>query len=206
MDKNPKYLIQIGSASGNDFFYHEFVAKNPGCKVILVEPAQPEKCRAFYEKKGVDFELIERAIVPNNYPSKRGVMYKYGSGPDPLNITSLMDRTDNKSIDSFEVDVMTINELLSRVQKDCQIAMLFIDAEGADREILLSLDLAAFPIKNIIYEAGKEQSLDKNRKFRMASISGDLHNHFLKHGYLRIADIPNYDIFRDNEWWTKIFS
>lgn len=188
-------FIQIGTAVGNDLFY-KMVSNFQQCTLILVEPIQHQVAKEFYANTGMNFVVIDKAIVPNYYTEDTVSMYMFHGDS---NLSSLLDR---KAITSSHVvfaEAMKIGQLLDIAGK--KAAGLFIDTEGLDAELLCDLDLQENDIDIIFYEEWIPYDDDKNEKFKSISLKETLENKLEKHGYelVKVVDTEG----NKNPLWIK---
>lgn len=201
-----KYYIQIGAAHGNDWFFRNYVQKNPSGLFIFVEPIQHEALDAFYRDRGIEYTIIKKAVLPNHMKWPSVTMYQYtdGGGDCPADMTSVMKRADKPVTGELVVEAITIHGLLDSIPKDGVIEILFLDVEGLDREIMMSLDLDKYSIKSFIFETGKEMVLDKNGQFFMKALEHWLKRKLFFTGYRQRWD--SYPEWRSspesNEFWV----
>lgn len=143
-----KTYIQIGTARGDDFFYNKIKSLDPAeIKLILVEPTQWSESISFYKDKPFKFEIIQKAVVPNNFESDFVEMYLFHGD---LNLSSVLNRKAISSNNVIFCPAMKINDLLDSANGE--IEFLSIDAEGLDVELLNSIDYSKYEIKNIFFE------------------------------------------------------
>jgi FkbM family methyltransferase len=166
-------VVQIGANQGNDELT-ELLKNNDVNKLILVEPLnihndklkqcynniknlfieniaiiddsnQKEISFYFHKEDGVDYGLsFEIATLDKNHILKHG-------------------RTE-EGIVEIKVPTMTINDLLDKYElKDVDI--LFMDVEGFDHEILLSIDYDKYNIKNLYFENLHLKDRNQTEKF-----------------------------------------
>lgn len=188
-------FIQIGTAVGNDLFY-KLVSNFQQSTLILVEPIQHQAAKEFYANTGMNYVVIDKAIVPNYYTEDTVSMYMFHGDS---NLSSLLDR---KAITSSHVvfaEAMKIGQLLDIAGK--KAAGLFIDTEGLDAELLCDLDLQENDIDIIFYEEWIPYDDDKNEKFKSISLKETLENKLEKHGYelLKVVDTEG----NKNPLWIK---
>ena len=191
-----KYLIQIGTAYGNDFFYHDFVCKyDNSVKLILVEPTDYfHQAEDFYNKFNYKYELLRAAIVVNEFNDDHVDLYHYAS--ELTELTSVINRHDLTYAKIEKIKAIKINDLFLKTEKDSEIDLLCLDIEGYDREVLLSADFSLRNINNIIYECAPEMSLDRENKIRSKSIEPLVHEKLNRNGFYKINN-------SSNEHWAK---
>lgn len=190
-----KYLIQIGTAYANDFFYHDFVCKyDNSVKLILVEPTDYfYQAEDFYNKSNYKYELLKAAIVVNEFNDDYVDLYHYAS--ELTELTSVINRYDHTYAKIEKIKAMKINDLLLKTEQGSEIDLLCLDVEGYDREILLSTDFSLRNINNIIYECAPEE-LDRENKIRSKSIEPLVHEKLDRNGFYMINN-------SSNEHWAK---
>lgn len=149
-------IVQVGCFDGDDDVY-KFVMQNKDKinRLIIVEPllAKLKEAKARYAKLNY-LESFNIAIVPDENIKKITLYY-----PKDLNHAQLTSfNKDNvrkffsdQDISSFEIEALTINKLFSNLKLK-NIDRLYVDTEGLDCKIILSLDLMKYNIKYIEYE------------------------------------------------------
>jgi len=190
------YFIQIGTAYGNDFFYHNFVTKyKEKVKLILIEPSDYfDQAKNFYDNLNIEYQIFKSAVVTNEVIDDEVEIHYYHDAPSEL--TSVINRNDLNFTRKEKVKSLKINDVLKKVPNDCEIDLLFLDVEGYDREILLSADFSLREINNIVYEAAPEQCLDRNGKIQSKSIENLVYKKLETNGFYRL----NHG---SNEHWAK---
>ena len=151
-------FMQIGTSNADDHCYN-FVKDKDIEFGVLVEPMiemmdLAKKCYgSLLEEKNINTETI--AIVPEDRKKDKVTIYYHWPNTAFNSIfkehTNSFDQPDE--LKSFEVDAMTINQLFDKYSVTI-LDYLFIDTEGLDGEILMSIDLNKYSIKEIIFEHG----------------------------------------------------
>jgi FkbM family methyltransferase len=151
--KTPISFVQIGASAGGDEVFDFFKNKHVGFG-LLVEPNPNLTDRLLKSYESIDNVVLEEcAIVPHediknvrmHWTDKHiGVgsvfkehVHKHGYTDDDIEI--------------FDAPAMTINSLFEKYNIS-KLDHLFIDTEGLDADIILSLDLDKYDIKTISYE------------------------------------------------------
>jgi len=164
-------LIQIGANRGNDHVT-KLITEHTGKfdKIILVEPISfvLDELRACY--KDVQNVIIENCIVSTSPDNSQKIFYHRGSNYEvsTLNKTHLSEHgCPETHIEFLEVANKTLTELL--IKHDIyHLDYLFIDAEGFDIDILMSLDLSLVTVENIHLEiVHSDGAFKRGPKFEM---------------------------------------
>lgn len=149
-------FIQIGTSNAHDHCYR-FVKDKDVEFGVLVEPMEEmmtlaKECYGdLLEQKNISTETI--AIVPEDRRKDKVTIYYHW----PNTAFNSIFREHTKSFDqpdelkSFEVKAMTINQLFKKYTITT-LDHLFIDTEGLDGEILMSINLDKYKINEIIFE------------------------------------------------------
>ena len=149
-------ILQIGCFDGNDDVY-KFVLQNSSIidRLILVEPLLPklEEAKVRYSGfRGVEFFNI--AIVPDlTIPN---ITLYHPTDLKHAQLTSFNKQNVQKffpddQISEFTIPAKTINQFIEELQIS-KIDRLYIDTEGLDCKIILSLNLQKYDISYIEYE------------------------------------------------------
>jgi FkbM family methyltransferase len=147
-------IVQIGCHLGHDHVY-DFVSKNLCNKIILIDanPYALDICKKQYINIS-NTTFLNYAIVPN-YNESRSIKFFI-----PKNDTtsahcstslSFIQKHDHKEWLEIDVECITLNDLFKSF-KLYDIDKLYIDAEGLDAQIILSLNLLDVNIKYIYFE------------------------------------------------------
>tara|TARA_R100001443_G_C3356706_1_gene178105 strand:- start:1855 stop:2427 length:573 start_codon:yes stop_codon:yes gene_type:complete len=149
-------FIQIGTSNAHDHCYR-FVKDQDIEFGVLVEPMSEmmtlaKECYgSLLQEKNISTETI--AIVPEDRKEDKVTIWYHWPNTAFNSIfkehTSSFDQPD--PVKSFEVDAMTINELLEKYSVTT-LDYLFVDTEGLDGEILMSIDTDKYIIKEIMFE------------------------------------------------------
>ena len=157
-------LVQIGANRGND--HVTVLIKNhekPFDKIILVEPITYVIERLCNCYKDVANVLIENCIISNSLKETETIYFHHGYDYETstLNAKHLLDHgCPEDRIVSNEVSNMTLTTLLSK-HNISYLNYLFIDAEGQDIDILMSLDLSLTPVDHIHFEIAHSDGVFK---------------------------------------------
>ena len=173
-------VIQIGSNRGNDDVF-TFVKDKQIDLLILVEPIHFHIHRLQECYKNIKNTYIEQiAIVPEEIKNKIPIYYNVNDGPG-YEIASLnKEYTGNESTEFIEVEGRTMSQLFDKYQLT-DIDYLFVDAEGYDDVIILSIDFKKYFIKYIEYE---HLHLSKQT---------ELINHIESNGYTKTQTVGRQD-------------
>lgn len=184
-------IVQLGACQGNDHVTR-FIRENTYDFLLLVEanPLNIDKLKICYqnynnviiEEVGItptNDEVLKFYYSNNNYPD-----YQISS----FDINHLIKhKLDN--IHYFEIKCKTLTSLLESYDL-YELDYLFIDIEGVDAEVLLSLDLSKFDIKNIQIEI-----------LHLGSKNDDVLEYFKSHGYTMKDGI---DFYNYDKMFTKV--
>lgn len=154
--------IQIGTNVGNDYFFEEIVKKSPlNSNIYLIEANKNllEAIKTNYKDITDRFiDITNVAITP--FPEKQVDLYLYSFDSH----SSLLDRRTHASVNKTTVPATTLEDFFQEKQIK-HVEVLYIDAEGLDVSILLSLDLKKYNIKNIFFEEWPYSQDDLNQKY-----------------------------------------
>jgi FkbM family methyltransferase len=177
-------IIQIGANKGHDDVYN-FLTGSVGIDfVLLVEPLSfhiEDLKKCYKDFQNVYIEQV--AVVPKEQEGKIKIYYNPADGPG-YEISSLdLNSAGGENNTKFEeVEAKTLTQLLDKY-KITQLDFLFIDAEGSDDDIVMSLDLDKYSIKYIEYE-------------HLHVKHGNSINTFLESkGYKSVKTIPSKDSY-----------
>ena len=169
----PRYLVDVGAHDGVTLSNSRpFVLE--GWTSLLVEPHPVlfERLRARYD--GVDNALVvNKACGPEN-----GVLPLYlGAGGAETGTSTLctddnmwFDRT--RTEESIDVEVVTLTDLLAEHGFPRDFALLLVDAEGMDYEVLTGLDFERFQPRIVVTEEYIVDPPKHNAKYRLLLDSG----------------------------------
>lgn len=150
-------IIQIGANRGNDDL-SSIIGNNQPSMLILVEPMSlhNEKLKNFYS--WVNNLHIENVAINETSDSYIDFYYHLDDGPgyevaslDPKHIYERHTHLSKERVSSISVQTKNINDLFNKFNLT-NIDILFIDAEGHDDKIILSIDLKKFNIDKIYFE------------------------------------------------------
>ena len=157
-------LVQIGANRGNDHVTKLIEERKVEFKkIVLVEPIAYvlEELRTCY--KDVKNVIIENCIISTSQEKYLKIYYHRGSNYEvsTLNKTHLSEHgCPDSYIEFSEVENKTLTELL--IKHDItHLDYLFIDTEGHDIDILMSLDLSAVIVENIHFEVSHSDGVFK---------------------------------------------
>lgn len=154
-----RVLIQIGSNVGNDSVQDLLTRTEHAYFVWLVEPnpyAMNDLKKNYNElAKKHRIAFIESAISPTEPTTDLIEMYTL-SNDKASAYTSMNNEFASKHIpdvvlDTIKVKCVSINNLLKNINKN-EIDFLFIDTEGYDIDIVDTINLNLYDIKNLIFE------------------------------------------------------
>jgi FkbM family methyltransferase len=146
-------LVQIGTNQGHDDFTNlvKKLDKNEIKKLILVEPL--ESCNQQIKSCYSGYDFILENLVINVDPSikkEKFFVSKY-NWLSSLKKSHIEKHKTNEVPLEVEVDCMTLNELFDK-HEITHLDILFIDSEGLDDELIMSIDFSRFYIEKIYYE------------------------------------------------------
>jgi len=157
-------LVQIGANRGNDHVT-ELIKEHAEQfdKIILVEPIIYVLERLSNCYKDIQNVIIENCIISNSLKKTETIYFHHGYDYETstLNSKHLIDHgCPEDRIVSNEVPNMTLTELLSK-HNIHDLNYLFIDAEGQDIDIVMSLDLSLTPVDHIHFEIAHSDGVFK---------------------------------------------
>ena len=192
LNKEMKYIIQVGSHIGNtenDYLYNNINLK---FKYIMIEPV-PYLFNKLKENYKSYNNIIFLNIAISNYdgiidlyiPSEKNdfeKMVSWASQLASINQYHASTFVPNCIIDKICVECKTLNTLIKEYNIK-QIEYLYTDTEGHDYDILIDLNLLLIKPKNIIFENkhmdGPKHSLDINNCPKYINLL----NHFQEYNY-----------------------
>lgn len=183
--KHEGYFVEFGAANGIDNSNTYLLEKEFGWQGVLAEPA-----RSFYaalrENRSVNIESscvwkLSGTQVSFNEPSETelSTINEFSDGDDHV------EKRKNGSI--YQVETISLNDLLDKYQAPKEIDYLSIDAEGSEFEILNAFDFSRYSISVITCE--HNYSSNREKIFRL--LSG--------HGYER----KHADFSQCDDWYVK---
>lgn len=189
-------IIQVGTNSGNDHVLKLCKKITPERinRLILVEPFDVHNELILINYNLFNFELLNVAIVPNNNLDKTIQFYhhnddKFGRNDGTISFEVASINKDHiikhygdtiEKINIINVKTLTINELFE-LKNIIEIDFLFLDIEGIDFDVALSLDLSKYSIKNIIIEVlhlDKDALITYFKKYDYYPVNDDDQNEF----------------------------
>jgi|TARA_R100000030_G_scaffold17238_2_gene11676 FkbM family methyltransferase len=149
-------FIQIGTSNAHDHCYR-FVKDQDIEFGVLVEPMSEmmtlaKECYgSLLQEKNISTETI--AIVPEDRKEDKVTIWYHWPNTAFNSIFKEHTNSFNQPdpVKSFEVDAMTINGLFEKYSVTT-LDYLFVDTEGLDGEILMSIDTDKYTIKEIMFE------------------------------------------------------
>jgi FkbM family methyltransferase len=191
-------LIQIGSNDGvtGDPLY-PLLLQNPSWKVLLVEPVPWLFAKLKNNYRGIPGAEFENTAIGNHRGSRPfffvepttrltfpdlPIWFDQLGSFDRSHITRYLGSKVEAHIHEQQVDVIPIADLLDKHTIN-HIDLLHIDTEGADWEILKSLDLQRYQPKIILFEFKLLNELDrqealtrlkKHYTLKHLTVTGDL--------------------------------
>jgi len=181
-------IIQIGCHNCEDDVKPFIERESKKIEKFFCIDAQEEAvtiAKSKYKFLGDKVEFIQAAIVDNSH-EEDSITFYAPKDPEEMSghcsiIKSHVTGHEHPEIIETKVKAININNLLDMVKG--KIDFLFIDAEGLDADLILSINLSKYDIGHIFYE------------HRHAS---GVHNPGLKHNeVLRKLDSFNYELQSD---------
>jgi FkbM family methyltransferase len=184
--KKNGYFVEFGATNGVDLSNTYLLEKNFGWTGILAEPA---RCwhQALKENRASN---IETNCV---WTDSTSVMHFNEVDEPELSTIASFKKTDNHSYrrnrgQLYDVDTISLNDLLAKYGAPREIDYLSIDTEGSEFEILSNLDFASYRAKVITCEHNFTPIRDK--VFTLLT----------KHGYVRkYIGFSKWD-----DWYLKL--
>ena len=179
-------IVQIGACRGNDHVTK--LIENQNVDFLLLVEANPfniESLKQCYTNYQCIIENI--VITPDLTTDKIPFYYSVDDGPG-YEVSSMIKshpmmyyREDQ--IKEFELPAISLDSLLQKYNID-YLDYLFLDIEGIDAEVSLSLDLEKYDIKHVQVEF-----------LHLGNHQQDVTNHFQNHGYSLHSgiDLHGYD-------------
>lgn len=146
-------LIQIGTNRANDDFFNLVtkIDKDKINKLILVEPL--ESCNNQIESCYSNYNFILENLVinlDNSIKKEKFFVSKY-NWLSSLKKSHIEKHKTNEVPIEIEVESITLNELFNKHNIE-NIDILFVDSEGMDDKLIMSIDFDRFDINQIYYE------------------------------------------------------
>lgn len=153
-------IVQIGANRANDELSNYVKLHYKNIKFgLFVEPMvkYTEEIKTCYNYNN---EIIVEniCIVPNSYGYDNITMYYHTGDPTLGVMSSILDHVikhtpffNDGHIESFKVPCLTLDKLFDKYNIT-NLDMLFIDIEGMDGDVLLSIDLSKYNINKIEFE------------------------------------------------------
>lgn len=150
-------IVQIGCHTGEDHVY-DFISKNSCDKAILIDanPYVLDICELKYKNIN-NVTFLNYAIVPEYSNNSKFIKFYIPqkdkiSAHCSLSLDFIKKHNHEQWIEE-EIPCMTLNELFLETNLvGKRIDRLYIDAEGLDSQIILSLDLSKTNIEYIYFE------------------------------------------------------
>ncbi len=207
------HIVQIGSHTGDDPFIEFFSAKNQEIKKCLIVEALSSSldiCKEVYEKKFAKDELnkitfLNKAIVEDSKIDFVDFFYPRGEHENDgeIHYTAFSSTSKNhlishgvKDIEKKEVPAITLSKLFEE-QGLQKVDRLYLDAEGLDAKIILSLDLKEIDIPFMCFEAAHTDGA-----FTRGQTAGEVFKFLTKHNYAIYSFFHKIDNQMDWNWWA----
>ena len=150
----PLTIFQVGACKGNDEVT-DIVKENEVKLLVLVEPLGALRNEALVKcYKDTPNTIHNVAITPTPTDNRhKFFVHPDGPGAASLDINHVAKHfpDSTEKIVCVEVPCMTMHQVFEKHQVT-DIDVLFIDAEGFDADILVSIDLKKYNIKRIVFE------------------------------------------------------
>jgi len=179
-------IVQIGACRGNDHVTK--LIENKNIDFLLLVEANPfniESLKECYINYKCTIENI--VITPNTTTNSIPFYYSIEDGPG-YEVSSIikshpMMYYSEEQIKELKLSATSLDSLLQKYNID-YLDYLFLDVEGIDAEVSLSLDLKKYDIKHVQIEF-----------LHLGNRQEDVINHFQKYGYSlhQGIDIHGYD-------------
>jgi FkbM family methyltransferase len=155
-------IVQIGACVGNDALTEYVNSQETITNLILVEPMVIHNDKLKESYKDHKFVIENSAITPNSSIQEMSFYYHKEDGPNfevaSVNKEHILKhviynpKLTEDGIVELQVPCLTINQLFEKHNLKT-IDYLFIDAEGIDDQIILSIDFKKYDIRKIFFEA-----------------------------------------------------
>lgn len=152
-DEDVRYLIDVGAHDG--YLYsnsYEFIKE--GWEAILIEPL-PKAYLHLQERYKGNLKVKCLNIACSD-ETKKGLLYMGADGDLGMTSTLCTDQNSwfdrNRTEKKIEVQVKTLTDVLVEAKAPSQFALLLIDTEGMDLEVLQGLDFERFSPRIILTE------------------------------------------------------
>ncbi len=213
------HTVQIGCHTGDDPFIGFFSEKKDEInKCLMVEALSSslELCRERYTQRfSAEYldkiSFINKAVVDDAAVDSIDFFFPEGEHDNDGEISyTAFSSTDKnhlfshgvKTVSKREVEAVTLADLFKEFSLE-KVDRLYLDAEGLDAKILLSLDLSAIEIPFICFEVAHTDG-----PFNRGSNCSDVYKHLTTNGYkiytfLHKAGQEGYDNDQlDWNWWA----
>lgn len=153
--------VQIGANRGNDEFT-SLIKNEHVDTLILVEPLSVHNPSLINCYSNIDNKFIENVIITDKENSEEVIYFhkldglEYGNNYELASLNkqhslNIRNSYEEKEVIALKLPNLTINNLLDKYKLQ-NIDLLFIDTEGYDSKIIMSIDFTKFNIKEIYYE------------------------------------------------------
>jgi FkbM family methyltransferase len=162
-NSHKKSIVQIGTNNGNDDVRNFCISVKPDF-ILLVEPFKIhiDSIKKNYESLINNVVIEDIAIFPDETKETVKLFYTIEDGPKKAPDCSFQVTSVNSThvikhyphltdLDSFEAKCMTLNKLFDKYNLR-KIDYLFLDIEGIDFEVLISIDFDKYDIKHLQIE------------------------------------------------------
>ena len=153
--------VQIGANRGNDEFTSLIKSEHVDT-LILVEPLSVHNSSLINCYSNIDNKFIENVIITDKENSEEVIYFhkldglEYGNNYELASLNkqhslNIRNSYEEKELIALKLPNLTINNLLDKYNLQ-NIDLLFIDTEGYDSKIIMSIDFTKFNIREIYYE------------------------------------------------------
>ncbi|MCY3628032.1 MAG: FkbM family methyltransferase [Gammaproteobacteria bacterium] len=164
--KQNGYFVEFGAFNGVEFSNTHLLEKRFGWHGILSEPARSTHRKLIDSRNAhIDFDCVwhtsKEQVKFREFPRKA-----HRSGI-PLGINCPVNHVSKSSIE-YEVDTVSLNDLLERYYAPNEIDYISIDTEGTEFEIIRNFDFRKYRIAVITIEHNK----NRDKIFKLLSSYG----------------------------------
>jgi FkbM family methyltransferase len=161
-----KIAIQIGTNNGNDEFFN-ICKEEKFDQIYLIEPNKNLSTKIHEKYYGLPYKLFDIAIVPREdmRVAKLYLLNKDGTHNSLIKRKSHPIRQKVQVLPYDIVKCMTFSSFCNMIQIT-KIELLYIDIEGLDDEIILSIDFNKIKIQKLIWELWDHDDDDEDKLFK----------------------------------------
>jgi FkbM family methyltransferase len=181
-------ILQLGASIGNDHVTQLVQSIQNLELLVLVEPNVRSLDRLKECYRLTPNVCIENLAIVPNYDSGHiaEMFFAERDGEWGYQVTSMFKSHlekhlyDTTEIESFHIKCITLHDLLTK-HNIIELDYLYIDIEGMDEDVLLSLNLEKYNIKNICVEVLHMNRVD------------EVYNFLKRHGYTEARAPTSFD-------------